>query len=43
MAQAREELSHSEEFEYAIINKDFEEARNRLAEIIATERARRAR
>jgi len=43
MAQAREELSHSEEFEYVIINKDFEEARNRLAEIITTERARRAR
>ena len=43
MAQAREELSHSGEFEYAIINKDFDEAKNRLIEVIRAERARRAR
>jgi guanylate kinase len=43
MAQAREELSHSGEFEYAIINKDFDEARHKLAEVIRTERARKGR
>ena len=43
MAQAREELSHSGEFEYAIINKDFDEAKNRLIEVIRSERAKKAR
>ena len=37
---AREELAHAGEFEYAIINKDFETARQQLAEIIRLERAR---
>jgi guanylate kinase len=43
MAQAREELSHSGEFQYAIINKDFDDAKNRLIEVIGAERARKAR
>ena len=43
LANAREELTHSSEFKYAIINKDFDEARNRLVEIIRAERARKAR
>ena len=42
LANAREELSHSREFEYAIINKDFDEAKNRLIEVIRAERARKA-
>jgi guanylate kinase len=37
---AREELAHSGEFEYRIINKDFDTARQELAEIIRKERAR---
>lgn len=37
---AREELTHAGEFEYAIINKDFETARHELAEILRKERAR---
>ena len=37
---AREELEHSGEFEYRIINKDFETARRELAEIIRKERAK---
>jgi len=37
---AREELSHAGEFKYAIINKDFETARQELAEIIRKERAK---
>ena len=37
---AREELSHAGEFEYAIINKDFEAAKGELAEIIRKERAK---
>ena len=36
---AREELAHSGEFEYRIINKDFNTARQELAEIIRKERA----
>lgn len=35
---AREELTHAEEFKYAIINKDFEIARRELAEILRKER-----
>ena len=37
---AREELSHASEFRYAIINKDFETAKQELAEIIRKERAK---
>jgi len=43
MANAREELRHADEFEYAIINKDFDEARQKVAEVIRSERARKAR
>jgi len=38
VVNAREELSHSGEFNYAIINKDFDTARRELAEIIRKER-----
>ncbi len=38
MQNAREELAHSHEFKYAIINKDFSEARRKLAEIVRGER-----
>jgi guanylate kinase len=37
---AREELAHSGEFEYRIINNDFDTARRELAEIIRNERAK---
>jgi guanylate kinase len=37
---AREELTHAGEFKYAIINKDFEAAKQELAAIIQKERAR---
>ena len=37
---AREELAHAEEFEYAIINKDFDIARRELAGILEKERTR---
>jgi guanylate kinase len=37
---ARDELAHAGEFQYAIINKDFETARRELADLIATERAK---
>jgi guanylate kinase len=37
---AREELAHAQEFEYSIINKDFETARRELAEILRNERTR---
>jgi guanylate kinase len=40
LANAREEIEHRDEFEYAIINKDFEAAKGELAEIIRNERAR---
>jgi guanylate kinase len=40
LANAREELEHQREFEYAIINKDFEAAKGELAEIIRNERAK---
>jgi guanylate kinase len=40
LANAREELEHSGEFEYRIINKDFETAQRELAEIIRKERAK---
>ena len=37
---AREELAHQHEFNYVIINKDFETARRELASIIERERAK---
>jgi guanylate kinase len=37
---ARDELTHAGEFKYAIINKDFETAKQELAEIIQKERTR---
>jgi len=37
---ARDELTHAGEFKYAIINKDFEAAKQELAAIIQKERAR---
>ena len=40
MAAAREELSHLGEFEYAIINNDFDEARQDLLAIIRAARLR---
>ncbi|TAN56615.1 MAG: guanylate kinase, partial [Betaproteobacteria bacterium] len=43
LSNAREELSHAPEFEYAIINNDFEEARRDLAAVVRAERARTAR
>ncbi|HYG55789.1 MAG TPA: guanylate kinase [Burkholderiales bacterium] len=36
---AREELAHAGEFKYSIINKDFEIAKQQLADIISKERA----
>ncbi len=38
LANAREELEHRGEFEYAIINKDFDAARQELASIVRKER-----
>jgi guanylate kinase len=38
LANAREELAHAGEFKYAIINKDFDNARHALARIIRDER-----
>jgi guanylate kinase len=38
LQNAREELEHAGEFEYAIINKDFETARQELAAILHKER-----
>jgi guanylate kinase len=37
---AREELAHAGEFQYRIINKDFETARQELADILRKERTR---
>ncbi len=37
---ARDELVHADEFEYRIINKDFDSARHELARVIAVERAK---
>jgi len=38
---AREELTHASEFKYAIINKDFDTARQELAQVIRKERGNR--
>ncbi len=40
LANAREELEHRDEFEYAIINKDFDAARQELASIVRKERSK---
>ena len=40
LENAREELRHRDEFKYAIINKDFDTARQELATIIRNERTR---
>jgi guanylate kinase len=39
---ARGEMDHAGEFDYAIINKDFDTARRKLAEVIRAERAKPA-
>jgi guanylate kinase len=38
MSSAEEEISHAPEFNYAIINKDFDEAKRDLQAIIRVER-----
>jgi guanylate kinase len=38
LANARDELAHAYEFKYAIINKDFDNARRELAKIVREER-----
>jgi guanylate kinase len=43
MANAREEIEHSVEFEYAMINKDFDVALQDLKAIIRAERLRKSR
>jgi guanylate kinase len=43
MASAEEEMSHAPEFNYVIINKDFEIAKQDLQAIIRTERLKKAR
>jgi guanylate kinase len=43
LASAEEEISHAPEFNYAIINKDFETAKQDLQAIIRVERLRKAR
>jgi len=40
LANARDELTHVDEFKYRIINKDFEAAKVELSEIIQKERAK---
>lgn len=40
LENARDELGHAGEFEYRIINKDFDTARRELGEIIRKERSR---
>jgi guanylate kinase len=43
MTNAREELSHAPEFDYAIINNDFDNAKRDLLAVVRAERARAAR
>ena len=43
LASAEEEISHAPEFDYVIINKDFDIAKQDLQAIIRVERLRRAR
>lgn len=40
LANAQAEIAHAGEFEYRIINKDFDSARQELARVIAVERAK---
>ena len=40
LQNAQDELAHAGEFKYAIINKDFETAKSKLAKIIRNERTR---
>ena len=42
LSNARDELTHADEFKYRIINKDFEAAKGELKSIIQKERARGA-
>ena len=42
LANAREELTHADEFKYRIINKDFEAAKGELTSLIEKERSRGA-
>ena len=42
LASAEDEMSHAPEFDYVIINKDFDEARRDLQAIIRVERLRKA-
>jgi guanylate kinase len=42
LRDAREEISHAEEFDYVIINKEFEEARRDLAAIVRASRVKLA-
>ena len=43
LASAEEEMSHAPEFDYVMINKDFDEAKQNLQAIIRVERLRKAR
>src|SRR5215471_17394869 len=43
LRDAREEISHAGEFDYVIINKEFEEARRDLAAVVRTSRLKLAR
>ena len=43
LSSAEEEISHAPEFDYVIINKDFDEAKKDLQAIIRVERLRKAR
>jgi len=43
LGSAEDEMSHAPEFDYVIINKDFDEARRDLQAIIRVERLRKAR
>jgi guanylate kinase len=43
LASAEEEISHAPEFDYAIINKDFDEARRDMQAIMRVARLRQAR
>ena len=43
LASAEEEMSHASEFDYVIINKDFDEAKKDLQAVIRVERLRKAR
>ena len=43
LASAEEEISHAPEFNYVIINKDFDEAKRDLQAIIRVERLKKSR